>query len=765
MSPRIVVRQRGADQVASLDEVVIIRNDEGFDPLLFRDVVKQTRQAAATNSATPAPKPAHQAATAQTATPQDQEAPTRRLVIALPTMRLPAALRIDNDRFLHVAIGVLSTMLVGTLGWSMRGGLESLLLRFTMPDQVAAPTQQAGVAGEGDLVSLYDDSLTAGTGRRGDDDGDGAASGPVDRTGTERVWSNQGLLGDPDTEGGPGVPRPGPSRIDWGDDLDHSVVSVDSLVASAAAVTPTVPSTQPEPLPTAPTEQVGPAGSREVQRRDGAIDLVDIPRQALALGIPTPAEQSLIDSLADPAVSPFIVIDRTGVIGEPNRRYVNTPQRLVDSGVLDDGTVQPGVASPPSVAAVTVDDAASEASLIAQLEQMPGVRRVVRVGPGLLEVISDSDATGLDGLPGVDRVDADLLLGYAGIARALPTSGVGSIAPQQHAAPTPARSPGSSPVVVAVIDSGFDLDNPELSQQWWSNIDEDCFNGNDDDGNGFVDDCRGWDFGRHDSGISPERRDPGRNHGNEVASIVAAARDGYGIAGVAPGATVMPLKVSRSNGTVAMSAVAAAIDYAVDNDADIVNISLITQPGVPRSSVLILEAAVARAERAGVMIVTGAGNDSRNLTLTPAWPASFAKAYDNVVTVGAGLGGNDAAPFSSDGEVVSYYAPGVSVATVAGSGEVVLRTGTSYAAPAVSGLLAVALHDRPGASVGELRAALDSASVEVAGRRHLLESTTRDTAVGSINLTDPEADPQADRAADGSMSPDNRYAGWRTGGW
>jgi hypothetical protein len=91
-----------------------------------------------------------------------------------------------------------------------RGGLESLLRRFTMPDQVAAPTQQAGVAGEGDLVSLYDDSLSAGTGRRGDDADDGAVSGPVDRTGTERVWSNQGRLGNADQEGGTGVPAGGP---------------------------------------------------------------------------------------------------------------------------------------------------------------------------------------------------------------------------------------------------------------------------------------------------------------------------------------------------------------------------------------------------------------------------------------------------------------------------------------------------------------------------------------------------------------------------
>ncbi len=741
--------------MASLDEVVIIRNDEGFDPLLFRDVVKQTREAAATTVAT-----LDTAASSNPAPRQTEEASTRRLTIVIPNLRVPAALRSDNDRALGVAIWVLSVLLVGTLGWSLRGNLEFVVRQLTSSEEAATPTMQDGGApGDGSRVSLYGQALNGATGRRGDSQA--ANQGPVDRTGSERMWSNQGLLGDPDQQDGPGVPVDGPSRIDWGDDLGHFVVSADTVAAAAAAVPGTVPSTTPAPLPTTPAESVTPAGTREVQRRDGSIDVVDVPGQALSLGVPTPAEQSLIQSFADPAVSPFVVIDRNGVIGEPNHRYVNTPQRLIDSGVLDDGTVQPGAAPPPSAAAVTVDDAVSEDALIAQLEQMPGVLSVVRVGPGLLEVVSDSDSPGLDGLPGVDRVDPDLLLGYAGTEAARPRSGDGSVAPWRPAAPAPDRAPNSSPVVVAVIDSGFDLDNPELAQQWWSNIDEDCFNGNDDDRNGFIDDCRGWDFGRHDADTSPERRDPGRDHGNEVASIVAATRDGYGIAGVAPGATVMPVKVSRANGNVAMSAVAAGIDYAVDNGADIVNISLITQPGVPRSSVLVLEAAVARAERAGVMIVTGSGNDSRNLTLTPAWPASFAKAYDNVITVGAGLGGKDPAPFSSDGEVVSFFAPGVSVATVVGSGEVVLRTGTSYAAPAVSGLLAETLHDRPGASVGELRASLDSAAVEIAGRRHLLESTTRDLAVGSINL----ADPQANDAVEGSVPTENRYNGWRTGGW
>ena len=754
--------------MASLDEVVIIRNDEGFDPLLFRDVVKQTRDKAAAAPTTQAPTPAP-------ATTDDAQRPRRR-VIVLPRLQVPALLRADNDRVLRIAIWTLSVLLAATLGWGIRGDFESLIRRFTIPDQVAGPAGQsdpASAAGAG--ASLYDASLRGGTSRGGEEDG-ARSEGPADRGGSDRLWANRGLLGNADDSSGTGAPVEGPSRIDWGDDLDHVVVSASVVSAEPTTRTPTTdpapqtPSTSSgaesqSPEATQPDEtrpdETRPDETKEVQRRDGSVDVVSVPSQALALGLPTPAEQSLIASLTDRGVSPFVVIDRNGVIGEANHRYVNTSTRLVDTGVLDDGTTQPGMAPTPSMAAVTGDGTVSEAALIAQLEQTPGVRSVTRVGPGLFEVVTDGKGAAIDGLPGVQRVDSDLLMGYASTTLPAPSSTHATGARTEAAAASPMRVAPPASVVVAVIDAGFDTDNPELAQQWWSNIDEDCFNGNDDDGNGFVDDCRGWDFGRHDADIAPERRDPGRDHGNEVASIVAAARDGYGITGVAPDATVMPLKVSRANGTVAMSAVAAAIDYAVGNGADVINISLITQVGIARRDVVVLEAAVARAEAAGVMIVTGAGNDARNLGLTPAWPASFAAIYQNVVTVGAGVGADDTAPFSSTGDVVSLYAPGVNVATVVASGEVVLRTGTSYAAPAVTGVLVEALQRRPDASMTELRSALDSAAVEVDGRRYLLDTTERDLPVGSINLADPSASAPAAR----TDSADARYEGWRTGGW
>jgi hypothetical protein len=214
--------------------------------------------------------------------------------------------------------------------------------------------------------------------------------------------------------------------------------------------------------------------------------------------------------------------------------------------------------------------------------------------------------------------------------------------------------------------------------------------------------------------------------------------------------------VARSNGTVPMSAVAAALRYAVDNGADVVNISLITQTGVERSAVRVLEEAVAQAEAAGVMVVTGAGNESRNLTLTPAWPASFSTRYPNVITVGASVDHRGQAPFTNLGDAISVWAPGVSVATARGTGEIVLSTGSSYAAPAVAGMLAeqVAIDGR--SDPEDQRRRLVAAATKVAGGNHLPSTTRRDTPVGSINLVEPpKATPEAESG----------YWGWRRYGW
>jgi hypothetical protein len=123
-------------------------------------------------------------------------------------------------------------------------------------------------------------------------------------------------------------------------------------------------------------------------------------------------------------------------------------------------------------------------------------------------------------------------------------------------------------VVVAVIDTGVQFNHPDLNSQIYINAGEIGGNGIDDDRNGYVDDTSGWDFYSGDN-----YADDGNGHGTHVAGIIAAAANGFGATGVAPGAKIMPIRVLGSDGSGSTNSVAAGIRYAVDNGADIINLA------------------------------------------------------------------------------------------------------------------------------------------------------------------------------------------------
>jgi subtilisin family serine protease len=483
-----------------------------------------------------------------------------------------------------------------------------------------------------------------------------------------------------------GLPRRGPSRVDWGDGYHHMVVTA----AVPGAVTRTdvpEPAAQPEQVSTRP-------GSTRIERADGTVSTVDVPDESLELAVPNREEAAALRTLGAASVtSPIVVVDTDGVIGEPMTRYIQVDGRLVEPPA-----VTPQEPTTPPVAEVAE---VSEADLMASLLALPDVVEVTRLAPGLLAVASTEVLEDLAAQPGVLTVGDDVLLGLA----ALPgtTSPSGRTASQP--APTPLPAGGRRPVV-AVIDTGFDASSSELAAAWWRNDDEQCDNGLDDDGNGYTDDCRGWDFGDDDTDPAPEPGDPHGDHGTEVTSIIAATRNGSGVVGVASGATIMPLKVMRPTGVIPMSSVAAAVDYAVANGADVVNLSLVTQPGVDREQMRILEAAIDRAGAAGVVVVTGAGNDGRNLLLTPAWPASLGADRHHVLTVGAL--GRDGAPasFSNQGRAVTFAAPGTAIPVAGCAAGTVWRSGSSYAAPIVTGLVASVIAEQAPADLDALLAAV-----------------------------------------------------------
>lgn len=244
---------------------------------------------------------------------------------------------------------------------------------------------------------------------------------------------------------------------------------------------------------------------------------------------------------------------------------------------------------------------------------------------------------------------------------------------------------GRSDVVVAVIDTGIDVSIPQLKESLWSNPGEIANNGIDDDGNGYVDDVHGWDFrdGDNSSLIGSKLH----WHGTFVAGIIAAQPGEVPIVGVAPGVRVMDVRFLDSNNTFSSrdwDMFAQAISYAVDNGADIINMSIFANSRPPS----ILETAIRRAAQSGVVLIGITGNTSQEGVLYPG-------KYDDVYAVSATTENDQLASFSTRGPEVSFCAPGEGITSFLPGGQTATRSGTSFAAPHVAGTLALILSAYP----------------------------------------------------------------------
>jgi len=223
---------------------------------------------------------------------------------------------------------------------------------------------------------------------------------------------------------------------------------------------------------------------------------------------------------------------------------------------------------------------------------------------------------------------------------------------------------GSEEVVVAVIDSGVQIDHPDLKNNIWVNKGEIPGNGIDDDNNGYVDDTNGWDFVNNIPDPNPKigliYNVGGVNHGTVVAGIVAAQSDNAkGIAGVGYKIKIMPLRALDSQGVGDSYAVVRAIDYAIQKRVDVINMSFV---GFEKST--FLEEAIQRAWQAGIVVVAAAGNDTAkkgdDLDKTPMYPVCLDNQNENTVIGVAALDtGNRKADFSNFGKsCVDISAPG-----------------------------------------------------------------------------------------------------------
>ena len=211
------------------------------------------------------------------------------------------------------------------------------------------------------------------------------------------------------------------------------------------------------------------------------------------------------------------------------------------------------------------------------------------------------------------------------------------------------RNRGSPSTVVAVVDTGVAWDHPDLSPNIWSNSDEIAGNGIDDDGNGKVDDVRGWDFAYGDN--NPWDYD---DHGTHVAGTTAARGDNaVGIAGVAWQASLMPVQALDANGSGNDANIANAFAYAADNGAKVVNASF----GGPGFAQVLSDAITGHP---GTLYVVAAGNAGKNNDAAPEYPCNLTAV--NLICVAATDNADRLAGFSNYGvSSVDLAAPGVDI--------------------------------------------------------------------------------------------------------
>lgn len=272
----------------------------------------------------------------------------------------------------------------------------------------------------------------------------------------------------------------------------------------------------------------------------------------------------------------------------------------------------------------------------------------------------------------------------------------------------------SSPdIIIAVIDSGIQVDHPDLINSLWHNRREIPGNKFDDDNNGFIDDVNGWDFVSDVPDPAPKFSDgwseAGVSHGTIVAGVIAAqGNNGEGVTGVSWKAQIMALKALNDRGEGKMTDVIRAIDYAIRNGAHIINLSFVTFTYSEA-----LQEAISRAHEAGVIIVAAAGNEPAggsgfDISKKPIYPACYDGELigENMVI---GVAATDAldqkARFSSYGSrCVDIVAPGISFFNTMTAGADPQEpgkiydgywSGTSLAAPLVTASLALIAQANP----------------------------------------------------------------------
>lgn len=265
-------------------------------------------------------------------------------------------------------------------------------------------------------------------------------------------------------------------------------------------------------------------------------------------------------------------------------------------------------------------------------------------------------------------------------------------------------------VTVALVDTGVDTAHPDLQNSIWVNTDEIPGDGIDNDSNGYVDDVNGWNFYSGNNQLFHGRED---NHGTHGAGTIAGAWDGRGMTGIADSnyVKIMVLKaLGEEEGRGSSDHVKQAIRYAQENGADICNLSMGTAVYDEELDSMI--------RNSPMLFVVSAGNGDEqvlgyDIDANPVYPASYTS--ENIITAENLMFDGSLEESSNYGAVgVDIVAPGTYILSTTAGGYGFM-TGTSMAAPMVTGTAALIYSSRPDLSLADVRRVILESARKIEG--------------------------------------------------
>ena len=292
-----------------------------------------------------------------------------------------------------------------------------------------------------------------------------------------------------------------------------------------------------------------------------------------------------------------------------------------------------------------------------------------------------------------------------------PANQYGSQAAEAWAAGTT----GSKSVYVGIIDEGIQYDHPDLNANVWTNL-FDPADGTDNDGNGYVDDVRGWDFANGDSTIyDGGTRGGADDHGTHVSGTIGAESNGTGVVGVNWDVTLISGKFLGRNGGTTANAIK-AVDYFTDlKTRHGLNIVATNNSWGGGGFSQGLFDAIERANKANILFIAAAGNGDRkgngiNNDISPHYPSSYTNT--NIISVAAINSSGAKTTWSNYGaNTVDLGAPGAGIWSTTAYNKYESYNGTSMATPHVTGAAALYASVKPGATAAQTKAALLSSTV------------------------------------------------------